>query len=79
MSTLGTVDFGRAWRRRIIDTLRSETGDVPINIIAVPDLIQSKRDAGRHKDLDDVEHLIALHGSRAARRTTRPRARRRHK
>jgi hypothetical protein len=30
---------------------------VPVNVISLADLRINKRTAGRHKDLDDVEHL----------------------
>ncbi|MBK9001625.1 MAG: hypothetical protein IPM35_38380 [Myxococcales bacterium] len=58
---LGTVSFDRAWRRRVSETLRaSSRRRCRIHFIGAQDLIQSKRDAGRHKDLDDIEHLEAL-------------------
>ena len=37
------------------------------------DLLKSKREAGRHKDLDDVEHLSATHGRAAPTRKRRGR------
>lgn len=37
-------------------------------------LVGGERQAGRHKDLDDVEHLVAIHGARALRRRTRRRS-----
>jgi hypothetical protein len=60
ISTLGTVSFARAWRRRVVESLHTAKGDVPLHIIGLGDLLQSKRDAGRHKDLDDIEHLAPL-------------------
>jgi predicted nucleotidyltransferase len=30
---------------------------IPINFIALQDLKKNKRAAGRHKDLEDIEHL----------------------
>lgn len=58
LNVLGTVDFKAAWRRRVKETLRlSSSRSVALPIIGLLDLLQSKRDAGRHKDLDDVEHL----------------------
>ena len=57
ISRLGAVEFGRAWRRRVTETMRLPNGKVPVYIIGLADLIDNKRDAGRHKDLDDVEHL----------------------
>lgn len=57
INRLGTVRFAKAYARRERETLRARTGDVPLPVIGLADLIRSKRDAGRHKDLDDVEHL----------------------
>jgi hypothetical protein len=50
LSSLGSVSFATAWRRRVKDVLRLGTSKVALPIIALPDLLQSKRDAGRHKD-----------------------------
>jgi hypothetical protein len=71
LSTLGTVDFRRAWRRRVVETLETDRGSVPLHIIGLSDLLQSKRDAGRHKDLDDVEHLALLQRRPPRRRSAR--------
>jgi hypothetical protein len=57
LSALGTVSFAGAWSRRVKETLRTREGNVPLPVIGLADLLRSKRDAGRHKDLDDVEHL----------------------
>jgi hypothetical protein len=46
----------------VVESVRIRSGTVPLCIIGLTDLVQSKRDAGRHKDLDDVEHLTAVHG-----------------
>lgn len=62
ISGLGTVLFRRAWRRRVVENLRERRSDVPVHIIGLGDLIDSKREAGRHKDLDDVEHLRRVSG-----------------
>ena len=60
LGALGSVSFAAAWRRRIKVTLRGKGWHGPVPVIGFEDLIQSKRDAGRHKDLDDVEHLEAI-------------------
>jgi predicted nucleotidyltransferase len=61
LGRLGSVSFERAWRRRVAETLRTTSGRrCRVFFIGIQDLIQSKRDAGRHKDLDDVEHLTAI-------------------
>ena len=71
LGQLGTVSFARAWTRRSSESLTTASGKrCRIHLIGARDLIQSKRDAGRHKDLDDVEHLEALS-------TTRPRRKKR--
>lgn len=65
IGTLGTVVFAEAFRRRVTEKLHLRSGSVALPIISLEDLIQSKRDAARHKDLDDLEHLLALKRSRA--------------
>ncbi len=57
LSSLGSVSFTTAWRRRVKDFMRLGASKVALPIIALPDLLQSKRDAGRHKDKDDIAHL----------------------
>ena len=60
LSSIGSVSFGKAWRRRLNEKMRLGSRSVTLPIIALPDLLQSKRDAGRHKDLDDLAHLEAV-------------------
>ncbi|MCC6902753.1 MAG: hypothetical protein IT377_27520 [Polyangiaceae bacterium] len=68
LGDLGTVTFARAWSRRVSEPLRSSTkARCRVHLIGVRDLIRAKRDAGRHKDLDDVEHLEALSKKRPRR------------
>lgn len=62
ISQLGAVEFRRAWRHRVTETMRLRSGRVSVYFIGLAELIDNKRDAGRHKDLDDVEHLSALKG-----------------
>jgi predicted nucleotidyltransferase len=57
LSSLGSVAFATAWRRRVKETLRIRRRAIPLPVIGLEDLLRSKRDAGRHKDLDDVERL----------------------
>jgi hypothetical protein len=47
------VTFESCYRRRIRDTIDG----VKVNIIALPDLKRNKKASGRHKDLEDLEHL----------------------
>jgi hypothetical protein len=47
------VVFGECYSNRVVDTI----DDVRINIISLHDLRANKMASGRHKDLDDLEHL----------------------
>lgn len=60
LSSLGSIAFATAWRRRVKEQLHLRRKKIPLPILSLDDLVQSKRDAGRHKDLDDVEHLEAV-------------------
>jgi predicted nucleotidyltransferase len=53
MNAISGVDFSDAYDRRVETVLDG----VPVNIIALDDLLNNKRAAGRGKDLDDVRHL----------------------
>jgi len=68
ISRLGSVKFATAWRRRVVEKIGVAPRPIPLPIISLPDLIRSKREAGRHKDLDDVEHLTAVLKSKKSRR-----------
>jgi hypothetical protein len=48
------VTFEECYLKRI----RAEIDGVEVNVIDREQLLANKRAAGRHKDLDDVEHLI---------------------
>ena len=47
------VDFAECYSRREI----IEVEGIPINFISLQDLKTNKRACGRHKDLEDLEHL----------------------
>ena len=47
------VEFSKCYQNRIID----EIDGVRVNFINLEELKQNKEAAGRHKDLDDLEHL----------------------
>jgi len=47
------VDFEKCYARRELIDIEG----VPVNFISLSDLKINKRSAGRHKDLDDLEHL----------------------
>lgn len=50
------VDWGGAWARRV----KTDYGGVPVGLLAIDDLIASKRAAGRPRDLADVSTLEQL-------------------
>ncbi len=47
------VSFGECYAARVIDVL----DEVEVNLISLAHLKVNKRAAGRHRDLDDLEHL----------------------
>jgi len=53
MTTIAGVSFGEAYDRRITDRIDG----VDVSVIGLLDLKANKAAAGRHKDLDDIEHL----------------------
>jgi hypothetical protein len=66
------VDFDRAWRRRVMETIDAGTG-LAAAFISADDLIAAKTAAGRAQDLADVEALRkaqagAVTGARPKRR-----------
>jgi hypothetical protein len=57
ISDLETIPFADAWNHRIAESIALPEGTIPVFIMGRSELIQSKRAAGRPKDLDDLEHL----------------------
>jgi hypothetical protein len=53
LTSVSGVQFSQCYSSRV--TARLDDVDVPL--ISLPDLKTNKRAAGRHKDLDDLEHL----------------------
>ncbi len=50
--------FGEAWPNRVEEQIELEGGrQVALPVVGLAELVRNKRAAGRHKDLDDVEHL----------------------
>jgi hypothetical protein len=47
------VDFNECYANREV----VEIDEIPVNFISLQDLKENKRAAGRHKDLEDLEHL----------------------
>lgn len=61
VSAIDGVTFAEAWPHRVSEGLDLADGrSHPLNVIGLSDLVRNKRAAGRHKDLDDVEHLEPL-------------------
>jgi hypothetical protein len=63
------VDFDRAWRRRVTETIDAGTG-LEVPFISSADLIAAKEAAGRAQDLADAE---ALRRAQVRQPRTRPR------
>ena len=57
ISGLQSVSFADAWERRVDETIMLGADSIPAFVLGRDDLLQSKRDAGRPKDLDDLQHL----------------------
>ena len=51
-------------REILRDLERDDGASIPMPLIGLSDLVRNKRAAGRHKDLDDVEHLEPLSARR---------------
>jgi hypothetical protein len=64
LSAIEGVEFEEAWGERVEETLElPDREPVPVPVIGLELLLRNKRAAGRHKDLDDVEHLAPLLGA----------------
>lgn len=53
LTDISGVDFDSCYAARIVDVLDGE----PVNLISLDRLKINKKVSGRHKDLDDLEHL----------------------
>jgi hypothetical protein len=61
LSAIDGVRFDEAWPHHVEEHLELASGrHVPLPVIGLAELVRNKRAAGRHKDLDDVEHLEPL-------------------
>jgi hypothetical protein len=61
ISSVDGLTFGEAWPRRVNEQIELEDGSRrPLHVIGLAELVRNKQAAGRHKDLDDVEHLQPL-------------------
>jgi hypothetical protein len=52
-TTISGVDFAECWASRTVENLDG----TPVNVISLEHLKVNKKAAGRHKYLDDLEHL----------------------
>jgi hypothetical protein len=63
ISAIDGVTFETAWPHRVDEDLELlDSRRLPVAVIGLAELVANKRAAGRHKDLDDVEHLEPLLG-----------------
>ncbi len=53
ITTISGVEFDKCYKSRTVDDLDG----VKVNMISLKDLKINKKASGRHKDLDDLEHL----------------------
>jgi predicted nucleotidyltransferase len=53
LTSISGIDFEKSYQNRKIEQIEG----IPVNFIGFQDLIKNKKASGRHKDLDDVEHL----------------------
>lgn len=61
ISAIDGVTFEEAWPHRVEETLDLVEGRrIPLPVMGLAELLRNKRASGRHKDLDDVEHLEPL-------------------
>ena len=61
ISAIDGVTFEEAWPHRVDESLDLADGRrIPLPVIGLSELLRNKRASGRHKDLDDVEHLEPL-------------------
>jgi predicted nucleotidyltransferase len=53
LTSISGIDFEKAFAERVIKNV----DDIPVNFISLEHLKANKKASGRHKDLDDLEHL----------------------
>ncbi|HEX5050833.1 MAG TPA: hypothetical protein VFZ65_03595 [Planctomycetota bacterium] len=57
IASLRTVPFDRAWASRVESFLTVDGDRVPFHVLGLEELRRAKQEAGRPKDLDDLQHL----------------------
>ncbi len=53
LTSVSGIEFDDSFMQRVVDTLDG----IEVNLISLDMLKQNKKASGRHKDLDDLEHL----------------------
>jgi predicted nucleotidyltransferase len=53
LTSISGLDFSKAYSERIVENIDG----IPVNFISLGNLLINKKASGRHKDLDDIEHL----------------------
>ncbi|MFH5834391.1 nucleotidyltransferase [Halalkalibaculum sp. DA3122] len=54
------VRFDEAWEGRVTESISIKDNNIPVYIIGLSDLITNKRQAGRNKDLEDLNYLESI-------------------
>jgi hypothetical protein len=54
LTSIDGVEFSKCYKKRHL----VEVDDIKVNFISLEDLKKNKKASGRHRDLDDLEHLI---------------------
>ena len=58
IASLRSIPFEEAWATRVQESIEDESGrKIPVGVLGLAALRRSKAEAGRPKDLDDLEHL----------------------
>ena len=70
LTAIDGVSFAQCYAAREVVTLDGQT----VNLISLRDLRKNKRSSGRHKDLDDLEHLPKRRANATRKRHVPPRS-----
>lgn len=57
IASLRSVPFERAWQSRVDASITIGGARVPVHFVGLRELRLAKQEAGRPKDLDDLQHL----------------------
>jgi len=53
ITTVSGLEFAASYAQRVVDDI----GGITVNLLSLEDLKKNKLASGRHKDLNDIEHL----------------------